>query len=323
MTGLVGVELTRYRTRRMILLLVAAAALAAGLVAFKTAWDTRPLNQDEIATAQARADVERDRSDIRADVRRCETDPTQYLGPNTTVQQCIDALTPAAKSYSPREPLELDGTLKGNGVGIALLVIGLLIIAGSTFAGADWSSGAIRNQILFAPRRSRLWAAKVVAVGIGSGVVALVTLGGFWLTMYLVAVARDVEHGSAVVDNIGWHLLRAVLLAIGAGVGAFALTTILRSSVGTLGLLFAYSIGGELLTYLLPFDGIARWSLGNNVFGWLETRLEFIDPTAGCVRRGTCDGPEHLSHLDAGLYLLVVLAVALVASWATFRRRDV
>ena len=62
---------------------------------------------------------------------------------------------PNRDDYLPREELDLRGTLKGNGMGVAILVIGLLIIAGSTFAGADWSSGSIRNQVLFEPRRSR------------------------------------------------------------------------------------------------------------------------------------------------------------------------
>ncbi|MET3963506.1 ABC-2 type transport system permease protein [Marmoricola sp. OAE513] len=323
MRNLIRVELARYRTRRVILLIVAAATLMTALVAFKTAWDTRPVTATEIATAQARADAEGDRSDIKADIAKCQKDPGAYLDPGASTDLCEETLRAAAKSYLPREPLNLDGTLKGNGIGIALLLVALLIIAGSTFAGADWSSGSIRNQVLFEPRRSRVWAAKAIAVAIGSGAVSLVLLGGFWLSLFLVAASRDVEHGSGVADDIVWHVLRAVLLATGAGVGAFALTTIFRNSVATLSLLFAYSIGGELLTFLSPVSGLTRWSLGNNVFGWLETRLEYFDYGGHCARMGTCEDPIHISHLNAGLYLLVVLGIACAASWASFRRRDI
>ncbi|MCX6395806.1 MAG: hypothetical protein NTV23_04925 [Propionibacteriales bacterium] len=322
MNALIRVELTRYRTRRVILLILAAATVLTALVAFKTAWDTRPPTANELRTAAAAAEADGSRTDIKEQIALCEKDPDAYLDPGALPDQCAPALREAAKNYLPREKLELTGTLKGNGIGIALLVTALLIIAGSTFAGADWKSGSIRNQVLFEPRRSRVWAAKAVATGIGSGVAAFVLLGGFWLTLFLVAADRDVAHGSDVVNDIGWHVVRATVLAVGAGVGAFALTTLFRNSTATLSLLFAYSIGGELLTYLLPVGGLARWSLTNNVFGWLETRLEFFDSTR-CASRGTCDQPVHITHLDAGLYLLAVLAVAGLVSWVTFRRRDI
>ena len=113
--------------------------------------------------------------------------------------------------------------------------------------------------------------------------------------------------------------MRAVLLAMGAGLGAFALTMLFRHSVATLALLFAYAIGGELVVSLLPVDGIARWTLGNNVFGWLETRLEYF----GCSQLDSDCTRTHISHLDSGVYLLVLLLIAVGASWLTFRRQDV
>lgn len=319
MIRLIRVELSRYGSRRAIALLILLAAVLAALVAFKTAWDTRPPSTLEIATAQARAEQEATRSDIKADVAGCLKSPSDYLGTGATQQECRDQLTAAGTSYLPRHELDLDGTLKGNGLGLAVLVIGLIIIAASTFAGADWASGSIGNQLLFESRRDRVWSAKAVSVTVASGLAAVVVLGGFWLTMYLVAANRGVPHGSAVVDDIGWHLVRAVAMAMGAGLGAFALTMLFRHSVATLSLLFAYAIGGELVVTLLPFDGIARWSLGNNVFGWLEPHLEIL----GCSSLGSRCSQTHISHLDSGIYLLVLLVLAVGGSWVAFRRQDV
>jgi hypothetical protein len=323
MTGLVRVELTRYRSRRMIALLLLLAALLAALVAAKSAWDTRPITPQEVATAKKDAAIAAQRSDIRADLNHCLADPEAYLGTNATAQDCRDNLTAGPRSYLPRAPLDLHGTLKGNGLGVALAVAGLLVIAASTFAGSDWASGSVVTQLLFEPRRSRVWAAKGLAVTIASGVVALVTIGGFWLAMYLVAVDRDVPHGSGVMSDVGWHLLRAVAFAMGASLGAFALTMLFRHAVATLALLFVLSVGGEILTYLLPIDNVGRWTLGNNVYGWLETRMEFFDPTSRCARLGDCDRLAHIGHLQGGVYLLGLLAVAVVLSVLLFRRRDV
>ncbi|MFL6105818.1 MAG: hypothetical protein ACJ72L_02560 [Marmoricola sp.] len=319
MMGLVGVELTRYRSRRAIALLLLLAALLAAFIAWKSAWDTRPPSQLEIATAKATAEHEANRSDIRADVATCLRSPEDYFGTGATAQECRDILTAADASYLPREQLDLSGTLKGNGLGLAVLVIGLIIIAASTFAGSDWASGSIANQLLFESRRSRVWTAKAISVTVASGLAAAVVLGGFWLTMYLVAVDRDVPHGSSIVNDIVWHLVRAVVLAMGAGLGAYALTMLFRHSVATLAILFAYAIGGELVVEVLPIDDIARWSVGNNVFGWLETRLEINGCSSlvpGCTQ-------THISHLDSGLYLLVLLLVSVGASWFAFRRQDV
>ena len=323
MTGLLRVELTRFRCRRVIVLLVLLAAVLAALVAFQSAWETRPPSSAEVATARANAEIEAARAGVDADLAECLKDAAAGSAKSPDEQGCRDMFAANLADYLPRVSLDLTGTLKGNGSGIAVLVIGLLIVAGSMFAGGDWASGSIRNQLIFEPRRSRVWAAKTIAVAIASGLVTAIVLGGFWLALYLVAADRGVPHGSAVVGDIGWHLFRAVLLGIGAGAGAFALTTLFRSSVATLALLFTYSIGGEILIYLLPFDGVARWSLGNNVFGWLEKRLEYVDPTARCVSLGDCTGPAHISHPQAGAYLAVLLVVALACSWATFRRRDI
>jgi ABC-2 type transport system permease protein len=323
MIRLVRVELSRFGSRRVIALLILLAAVLVALVAAKSAWDTRPITAQEAATAQKDADVAANRSDIKADLAKCLDDPEQYLGLGATAQECRDTLTAAPKSYLPREPLDLTGTLKGNGIGAALLVAGLLVIAASTFAGSDWSSGSMTTQLLFEPRRTRVWFAKAIAMTVTSAVVSAVVLGGFWLAMYLVAVNRDVPHGSDVMSDVGWHLLRSVLLVMGAALGSFSLTMLFRHSVATLALLFAYSVGGEIVIFLLPLDGIARWSLGNNVFGWLETHFRYVDPTARCARLGDCVGPQHLSHLETGLYLLVLLLVATTASLLAFRRRDV
>lgn len=321
MIGLIGVELGRFRSRRAIALLVLLAAVLSALVAFKSAWDTRPMTEQEIATARAQADMEATRSDIAQDLQSCLDDPVKYLGPGSTQQMCRDALVPAARSFLPRAPLDLGGTLDGNGVGIAVLVVCLLVIAASTYAGADWATGAMATQLLFEPRRFRLWSAKALAVGLASAAVAVVTLGGFWATLWLVAESRGISTSEADLVAVGWHLVRAVLLAAAAAIGAYALTMVFRHTVGTLALLFVYSVGGELLV-TLPFEGASRWSLGNNVFGWLEESLHYVSPTE-CSLAGACSPIREMTHLDAGLYLLALLLIAVIVSVVTFTHRDV
>ena len=121
-----------------------------------------------------------------------------------------------------------------------------------------------------------------------------------------------------------WHILRATVLAMGAGLGGFALTMIFRHTVATLALLFVYSIGGEIIVNLLPFDGAGRWSVGNNVLGWLATRYHYFDASIVLLRRAAaCSSTQMMTHLESGTFLGVLLVVAVVISLLWFRRRDV
>ena len=326
---LVRVELTRFRSRRAVLLLALAGLLVAVVLAVVTAYQTRPLSAADRADAAAQADLANSDSVLQSDVADCVKDPEAYLGDNATATECREALVPAVTHYYPRHALDLGSVLdhrgltRATGFGLALILVGLMIIAGCTFAGGDWSSGSLTNELVFEPRRGRLWLAKASAVLLGSGVVALVALGGFWLSLWLVAGARGIDVSSTDLTHIATHIVRAVLLCMGAALGGFALTMIFRHTVATLALLFVYSVAGEIVLGLLPWDGVGRFSVGNNVFGWLGTHVSYFDPSIDCSPGSTCTGIQTMSHLESGVFLGVLLLVAVVVSLAWFRRSDV
>lgn len=323
MIALLGVELSRFRSRRAIVALVILAAVLTGVLAAKAAYDTRPLSASDLETAEAQAKIASEQPDTANTLNECLKDPSVFLGPGGTTQQCHDDLLPTASDYLPRSPLDVSNLLDGVGVNVALLVVGLLMIACCTYAGADWASGSIRTQLLFEPRRLRLWTAKAVVATVASGLIALVVLGGYWLAVWLVCLSRDLEIPPATMTDLRWHLARAVVLAMGAGLGAFAITMLFRHTVATLALLFAYSAGSEVLVNLISVSGIARWTLGNNVFGWLKEGFRYFDEQERCRPLSECSRMHDLGHLDSGLFLLALLAVALVASVISFTRRGV
>ena len=74
---------------------------------------------------------------------------------------------------------------------------------------------------------------------------------------------------------------------------------------------------------LSPIPGIARWSIGNNVFGWLKPDFEYVEVTGKCAAYQECNPVRTLSHLDSGLFLLALLVIAVLASAVVFRHRDV
>lgn len=317
------VELSRLRSRRVIAVLVLVAAVFAAVVAGVTAYETRPLTTSDRTEASAQADLESQRPELRTEVRSCEADPTSYLGPDADAAACAEMLVPDAESYYPRKPLDLGSALDGRGLPLALVLAGLMVVIGGTFAGGDWSSGSIATQLLFEPRRTRVWLAKAGAVTVSSAVVATVVLGGFWLSLFALAEARGISVPTAEVEHVLWHVVRAVGLATGAALGAFALTMVFRHTVATMALLFVYAVGGEIAVNLLPLQGSGRWSVGNNAYGWLATRHRYFDATIECTPGERCGSMQLMTHLESGLFLGALLVVAVLVSLVWFRRRDV
>jgi ABC-2 type transport system permease protein len=322
---LLSVELTRFRSRRAIALLALAAVLVALAFIAATAWNTRPLTHEDRTDAVAQADLEGEKPEIQQQVVACKAHPKDYLGPSATPDQCAAAMVPGPEAYYPRDPLSLGRALSPAGLGLplAMVVVALMVIAGCTFAGADWSSRSLTNQMVFEPRRTRVWLAKGAAVAIGSGLVSLVVLSGFWLGLGAVAQARDVSVSSTQVTHVVWHVARAVVLSMGAGLGAFALTMIFRHTVATLALLFVYSVGGEIVVNVLPFAGAGRWSVGNNVLGWLATQHRYFDVTISCGSGERCDSAQVMTHLESGTFLGILLVIVVAVSLVLFNRRDV
>ncbi|KQT94385.1 hypothetical protein ASG49_05760 [Marmoricola sp. Leaf446] len=323
MTRLLLVELSRFRTRRSIALLVLGTVVAAALVAGLTAYQTRPLTQAERVDAQAQVDLAGRDPQVRSELRACREAPTDYLGPEAEAADCASALLPAADSFYPREALDPVVVREGRGVQVGLLVAGLLIVAGSTFAGGDWGSGSMATQLLFEGRRRRVWLAKAGAVVLGCAVTALVALAAFWAVLLLVARARGVTVGGGELADVALQVGRGVALSAAAGLGAFALTMVFRHTVATLALLFVYAVGGEVAVSLLPIDGAGRWAVGTNAVGWLRTDYTYDDPSATCSLLGRCSQLQVLTHTEAVLFLGVLLVLACVVSLAWFSRRDV
>jgi hypothetical protein len=319
---LVLVELNRFRLRRAVALMLLAAALLTALIAATTLWDTRPLAAADVARAERLAAEEAASPMFQKELARCERRPQEYLGPQATPEQCSESMMPRADWYLDRPQLALDRVSQDAGVGALMLVAALMVVIGTTFAGADWATGSLSNQLLFEPRRSRVWLAKGAAVLLGTLVASTVIMTGFWAAMFVAAEMRDISTGATVQEEIRWMVGRGVLLAALGATGAYALTMLLRHTVGTIAVLFAYAVGGTAIIAALPITGVGRWSVGNNVLAWLNDGYEYYDQTLPCGPR-SCDQVIQMTLGQGASYLGVVLALVALASVIVFRRRDV
>jgi hypothetical protein len=330
---LLGVELTRMRWRRAVTVLLAASVLLPALVWAGLVWDTRPVSAEEVR--QAKEIVADNQRRSQGDVDDCVAHPGDWGVPTDETDlepACRDALGVGTEQYEwylPRQPLDVADQREGAGLGVITILAALLMLVGTTFAGHDWNTGSLGNQLLFEPRRLRLWAAKAAAVAAVSLAVSLAVLAAWWGALWLVAGQRDLPASGHTWALVRGSALRGSAVVTLAAVAGYALTMLFRSTVATLGAMFAVAVVGQAAAVALFGEGVVRWLIPTNAAAVI---FDGFDYYAGgeqvCVSTGDgstmdCTGMEHLSAAAGTAYLLVLLGLAVALSLWSFRRRDV
>jgi ABC-2 type transport system permease protein len=327
MIKLIRVELTRLRWRRAVVVLLAGCTLVTVVIFAGTAWSTRPISDSERQQAQEQVDRELAQPYMQRQIRQCEKRPNRYGVRDP--ENCADRMGPQVEWYVSRSELQAGRAFREAGLGVITILMGLLMLVGTTFAGADWNSGSMSNQLLFEPRRARVWLAKaagVLAVSIATSAVLLAAFAGGLL---LLARTRGLEVPPEVPGWMAASSGRAVLLIGAAAVGAYAVTMLVRSTVFTLGAMFAVVVGATLVMALL---GISEAWFPNKNLGsviWNGSSY-YVEPPSACFAEGRrppagldCNGRERLDLWEAARNLGALLVVAGGASVWSFRRRDV
>lgn len=333
---LVRTELTRLRWRRAVLLLVAAAVVIPALVWVTTVWNTRPYSEEDIRQAREQAASQ---PGFERELTRCEKRPRRYGAESAAA---CEQLMISNWSGLYRPELTIRHELSGTGPGVVTTVAVLLLLAGATFVGADWASGSMSNQLLFEPRRAAVWSVKAAAVGLGATVVGLLTQALYWAGIYLVSAQRGLDPPSALLDDVAWMVARGTFVIALAAVAGFALTMLFRSTVATLGLLFAVSVAGTFAVAVLPLGGQnERYMVHANVAAviqgrytyWTEPPPECFDSRTGREQRAEgetrrqfdlrCSGQQMITVWDGLSYLALPALLVLGLSVVSFRRRDV
>lgn len=325
------VEFTRLRWRRAVLLLVAAAIVVPLVILGGTIWATRPVSTAE--SASIRTQIQRDDRDpaFARELINCVKHPDLYgigkYGNNES--QCREITQPKAGWYFSRESLDLVKQRGESGISVVVVLATLMMLVGTTFAGHDWNTGSVTNQLLAEPRRDLIWSAKGLSVLVLGLFVATVSSIVFWSGLWVVGDLRGLHFSGAEVSGSYFSGLRGALLAAFAGLMGYALTMMFRSTVITLGTLFAISVIAPLLISAVNFDGGARLMPQYN---FLAVVLNGIDvdsygedcaagvptldvQTLSCVTR--------ISAVEGTTYFGLLLIVTAFVSLVLFRRRDV
>jgi hypothetical protein len=296
--ALLAVELRRFLARRLmrVMALVAVAGiLAAGVIVF----------------------VNSSKEPVPVDVH-VQTNPD---GSVDCFGNGVGAGGPLPEGQTPEEfcaeriggqvdkRFELTSTKEGwLALGAQLIIVAWLL--GASFVGAEWHSGTMTTLLTWEPRRTRVFIAKLIAC------IALVYLGAVVLELLLTAALfpSALFRGTTAGADSAWlaesaGILGRVGLACGLGAAlGFGLAAIGRNTAASLGIGFGYLVVVEnLIRGFRP--QWAPWLLGDNI-------AAFLDGGAGSVIPGR-------TTIESGLTVAAYATVAVVAAWASFRRRDV
>lgn len=327
MRTLLNVELTRLRWRRAVLLLVGAAVLVPTVIWVATVWNTRPVSEEEQARAEQMVAQEAQQPYVQRQLKQCLKNPDNYgIATSDDVEaRCAEQVVPQVGWYSTRQPLNLTQERReGSGIGVIVVLTMLMLLIGTTFIGHDWNSGSMSNQLLFEPRRLRIWAAKGLVVLLAGLVVSGLVLSAYWSGLWLVATQRDLEIPDGALKAAYEQGLRGALLAAFAGLGGYAMTMLFRSTVATLGVMFALAIAGPLMLTLLGFPGNERWMPQNNFAAIVLDGFDYYgNSNVTCGGEGCSNTVSRLSLSGGVRYFGGLLVLAAVFSVLSFRRRDV
>lgn len=334
MIRLVGVELTRLRRRRAVVVLLLLALVAPLIVAAGVAWETRPVSAEE--AARARELVQRELSSPQFDqtIKECAAAPRDWgirAEPDTddARARCLEQNRPRVEWFVGRPPLRLGDQLVTATLVLAL-VTALLMLAATTFIGHDWSSGSMSNQLLFEPRRQRVFWAKALAVVLLALLASAMALALLWGGLGLTAQLRDIGLREGLVRAILEQGLRGVVFAAAAALGAFAVTNLFRSTVFTVGAMFAVAVGASIVITLLPFPDHERFQLPVNLTAWVTGSADYYrEVSQACFSDRTpppgmdCQEYGVVTLWESARYFGSMLVLALGLSAWSFQRRDV
>jgi hypothetical protein len=199
--------------------------------------------------------------------------------------------------------------LSGSGVGFVLVAV----ILGATFIGADYAAGSLPGQLVFEPRRRRLFAMKAVTVAV---MIALMTAA---LLLVLAGAFALVAATRGTVGHLdgAWYSRRVaeVLRVAGAsaiaGAMAFAFTTAVRRT--------AAAITGFLaLAFIVEPVVTSAWHALRGItpmYALLSTTVDRFSSGGGF------EGFRTLGH--SVLVLAIWMVGVLVVCGGVFERREV
>jgi ABC-2 type transport system permease protein len=300
---LIASELLRFRSRRLVVVLLGASLGGSVVGAMIAAMQSTPPTEAVRAVALARAE---------RGFRECmNTDYGYEEFDGSQEEVCRENVgNPAFYMPSHLALAELPGILEG--ISSLTSVLGLVI--GASVVAASWQTGTISTILTWEPRRLRWFSARMLVIGFGVFAITLVIVAFLSSALAIAAALR----GSALLTEGWWTdvIATSLRVAVIAGVAALiggAVAAVGRHTAAALGVVFVYAAVLEgLVRAFRPLW--SRWLLGDNIVSFVAWQTtEF----------GVVSGSYVLSPARAAFVLVGYIAFALALGFMFVRVRDV
>lgn len=230
-----------------------------------------------------------------------------------------DQMEPQREHYVTELDLRREHETVLSGVGFVFLFLALM--AGATGTAAEYTHRTVGTWLTFEPRRSRVFASKVVAAGLLTLPVAL--LAGTVLLLGTSAIFRFNGAPTGMDGEdwrfLAWMVLRvSVLSAVVASVGAAA-GMLLRNTAGVLGVFVGYAFVVELMLLGL-IERLQLFSLVRNVNAWAQDGASWF--IYDCDEFQCRETLMQISLERGALVLALVCSAVLLLGWWRFTRTD-
>ncbi|MEL4505211.1 ABC transporter permease subunit [Luteococcus sp. H138] len=327
MLRLVTAELRRLVRRRLTIVTVLLALIALGLLAFGGWKSTRPMSAEVQAAnvqawKEAQADWEKSKD---KQIQQCIDENKVAAKYGNATWECTEAnLAPAPYAYGA-EPAPVSTLTSGVDMvlGMGLSLVGLLV--GASFIAAEFTSRNLGSWLVFEPRRSRVFWAKLLALALGMLALCVITatlyLAGVWAIAQLNHLTPDLTPRMQL--SVLYGLGRATILAIAAALGAAGLAFLTRHTSAVLAVCAAW-LGFTAIVGGNGDSRAQRFGVVSNIDAWMNGSSSY---TVRICQRGTemnCVYPtRYLDRVDGALLLFGLAALTVLLGWAAFQRRDV
>ena len=308
MIRLLSSEALRFRSRRIVKVLMILAIFGAVVGAALAAAASSKPSSDELAQAQ---------SQRQAAIERCVRKDGFHdaFGPRPADQSVQDYCSAniSVAEYISGDPVTLGEVGEYvKAAGFIVIVIGLVI--GASMVGASWQTGTITTILTWEPRRIRWLLARLVVTAVGVFVVTMVLLAVLAAAFALAAVVRGstATEPGWLGDLLGTMARISVVASAIALIGA-AVATIGRNTAAALGAVFVYlALIESLIRSLRPM--LSRFMLGDSAVVLISGNdLEVSDSSTAMV----------LTQSHAYVVLATWVALVVVVGLVMLRARDV